>query len=73
MSTLPVVSGRTCARALQAFGFEVERQRGSHLILVRREPYAMVVVPDHKVLDRGTLRGILRQAAVSVEKFLEVL
>jgi predicted RNA binding protein YcfA (HicA-like mRNA interferase family) len=37
-------------------------QKGSHVSLVRDEPFAQVVVPDHKELDRGTLRAIIRQA-----------
>ncbi|UUO18086.1 type II toxin-antitoxin system HicA family toxin [Dolichospermum heterosporum] len=30
-------------------------------------------VPDHKELDRGTLRGIIRQAGLSVDEFIELL
>lgn len=70
MTKLPRVSGRKCIRALERHGFRVRRQRGSHVILRRDEPFAQVVVPDHKELDRGTLRGILRQAGVSVEDFV---
>lgn len=43
------------------------------MILRRDDPAAMVVVPDHKQLDRGTLRAILRQADIEVERFLETL
>ena len=43
------------------------------MVLVRLEPFAMIVIPDHKVLDRGTLRGILRQAGVSAEEFVRAL
>jgi predicted RNA binding protein YcfA (HicA-like mRNA interferase family) len=31
------------------------------------------VVPDHKELDRGTLRAIIRQAGLSVDEFVEQL
>ncbi|MBC7249144.1 MAG: type II toxin-antitoxin system HicA family toxin [Anaerolineae bacterium] len=51
MSKLPVISGRECARALEGAGFYLKRQTGSHLILRRDEPFAQVVVPDHKVMD----------------------
>lgn len=73
MSPLPVVSGRECVRALQLLGFAVARQHGSHIILCRRDPYAQVVVPDHKALDRGTLRGILRHAGIGIEEFVTLL
>jgi predicted RNA binding protein YcfA (HicA-like mRNA interferase family) len=38
----------------------VRRQEGSHVILRRAQPFAQLVVPDHKELDRGTLRAIIR-------------
>ena len=73
MSKLPQVSGRECVAALQRLDFVIVRQRGSHIILRRNDPFAQLVVPDHKQLDRGTLRSILRQADVSVEEFVAVL
>ena len=73
MSKLPVISGRKCVRALEKAGFYLKRQTGSHLVLRRDEPFAQVVVPDHKVLDRGTLRAIVRQAGLSVDEFVSLL
>lgn len=73
MSGLPVVSGQECVKALQKTGFILKRQKGSHLILRRDEPYCQITVPNHKVLDRGTLRSILRSADISTEKFVELL
>jgi predicted RNA binding protein YcfA (HicA-like mRNA interferase family) len=43
------------------------------MILRREGPFAQVVVPDHRELDRGTLRAILRQAGMDVSEFLELL
>jgi predicted RNA binding protein YcfA (HicA-like mRNA interferase family) len=43
------------------------------MVFRRREPFAQVVVPDHQELDRGTLRAIIRQAGLSIEKFLNYL
>jgi len=57
MTSLPCVSGRECVTALSEKGFQFKRQNGSHIILRRVEPFAQVVVPDHKELDRGTLRS----------------
>jgi predicted RNA binding protein YcfA (HicA-like mRNA interferase family) len=73
MSSLPVVSGGECVNALQQLGFAVVRQRGSHIILCRQSPYAQVVVPNHKELDRGTLRAILRHAGTDVDEFVDLL
>ncbi|MGB8644774.1 MAG: type II toxin-antitoxin system HicA family toxin [Anaerolineae bacterium] len=73
MSHLPQISGRECIRALQQIGFYIVRQRGSHVLLRRDQPYAEVVVPDHRELDRGTLRTIIRQAGLSVDEFVKLV
>lgn len=73
MSGLPGISGRECVRALSKAGFYVRRQEGSHLILRRDDPLAQLVVPDHRELDRGTLRAIVRQAGLSVDEFTRLL
>ena len=73
MTRIPTVSGKRCVRALQKGGFYVKRQVGSHIILRRDEPFAQVVVPDHKELDRGTLRAIIRQAGLDVTEFVDLL
>ncbi|MFM6012667.1 MAG: type II toxin-antitoxin system HicA family toxin [Dolichospermum sp.] len=73
MSKLPIISSLECVKALEKIGFVVDRQRGSHIILVREEPRTTISVPDHKELDRGTLRGIIRQAGLSVDEFIELL
>ena len=73
MSKLPRISGQECVKALKRLGFEFKRQEGSHIVLRREQPFAQVVIPDHKELDRGTLRGIIRFAGISVEKFIRLL
>jgi predicted RNA binding protein YcfA (HicA-like mRNA interferase family) len=73
VSKLPRVSGRECVRALEKAGFFVRRQEGSHIILRRTEPFAQLVVPDHKELDRGTLRAIIRHSGLTVEVFVSFL
>lgn len=73
MTRLPVLSGRECVKALQKIGFQAERQKGSHMMLYRESSSTPVVVPDHKELDRGTLRSIIRQAGLNVDEFVELL
>ena len=73
MNKLPRVSGRECVKALGKAGFYFKRQEGSHMILRRDDPFAQVVVPDHKELDRGTLRAIIRQAGLSVDEFIHLM
>ena len=73
MSKLPVVSGADCVMALEKIGFVVDRQRGSHIILVREDPRTTVSIPNHKQLDRGTLRAIIRQVGLSVDELADLL
>jgi predicted RNA binding protein YcfA (HicA-like mRNA interferase family) len=73
MTRLPCVSGREVVKALGRLGFYIKRQHGSHIILRRDNPFAQTTVPDHKELDRGTLRAILRDVHVSPEELICLL
>lgn len=73
MSKLPVVSGAECIKVLEKIEFSVVRQRGSHIVLVKEQPKTTVIVPNHKELDRGTLRAIIRQANLTVDEFIGLL
>jgi len=72
MPKLPVVSGDDLVKALEKLGYEIDRIRGSHMML-RAAGRPPLVVPRHRKLDRGTLRGILRDAGISVEELIELL
>jgi predicted RNA binding protein YcfA (HicA-like mRNA interferase family) len=73
VSRLPVISGRDFVRAMAKLGFVLDRQKGSHLILFRADPPTTLSVPDHRELDRGTLRSLLRQAGVSPAEISRLL
>ena len=74
MPRLPVVHGDRLVKALQRAGFEVTRQRGSHVRL-RHQDGRVVTVPVHakQEIGRGLLRKILRDADLSVEELLRLL
>jgi predicted RNA binding protein YcfA (HicA-like mRNA interferase family) len=61
MSKLRRVSGEEVIRALERLGFVKVRQKGSHVILKKNTPEGDIgcVVPLHRELAIGTLRGIL--------------
>jgi predicted RNA binding protein YcfA (HicA-like mRNA interferase family) len=73
MSKLPVVSGQDCVKALEKIGFYFKRQEGSQIVLRRDDPFSQVIVPNHRELDRGTLRAIIRQTGMSVDEFSKLL
>ena len=73
MSHLPRLSGRECVDALRRAGFALIRQQGSHVVLKKSEPFTQLVGPDHRELDTGTLRAIIRQSGLSIDEFLKLL
>jgi predicted RNA binding protein YcfA (HicA-like mRNA interferase family) len=68
--TLPLWTGRRVAQVLVRLGWEIARQKGSHIILVKAGHPATLSVPDHAEVARGTLRSLLRKAGISAEEFL---
>jgi predicted RNA binding protein YcfA (HicA-like mRNA interferase family) len=75
MPRLRRVSAQEAIRALERLGFDQVRQRGSHVVLKKETAEGEIgcVVPLHRELAIGTLRGILKQAGVTPEQFMESL
>jgi predicted RNA binding protein YcfA (HicA-like mRNA interferase family) len=71
MPKLPRTSGAAIVKALERLGFVRVRQSGSHVVM-RRGPTGCVV-PLHSEVKVGTLAGILRQAEVSPEDFIDIV
>jgi len=69
MGRLPVLSGVEAVRIFEKAGWTVDRQRGSHVMLVKDGHIATLSVPDHKELARGTLRSLIRAAGMTTEDF----
>jgi predicted RNA binding protein YcfA (HicA-like mRNA interferase family) len=67
------LSGEEVIRTLKRLGFTPVRQRGSHVVMKKQISGGEVgcVVPLHQELAIGTLRGILRQAGITPEEFME--
>ena len=70
MPKLPVLSGKRLIKLLQNAGFQVVRQKGSHVSL--QKDTHRTVVPLHSELAKGTLIGILKQCGMTKEE-LEIL
>ncbi|MGB8645681.1 MAG: type II toxin-antitoxin system HicA family toxin [Anaerolineae bacterium] len=71
---LPTVRPDEVIRALEKDGWEIDRQTGSHVVLVKKEHATILVVPMHKRdLPRGTLRGIIKDSGLTQEEFRKLL
>jgi predicted RNA binding protein YcfA (HicA-like mRNA interferase family) len=73
MASLPVLSGREVVKALIGDGWELARQKGSHMILVKPGSVVSLSVPDHREVAKGTLRSLIRSAGYSLEEFLDLV
>lgn len=73
MASLPVVSGARAVRAFEKAGWAQDRQRGSHIILIKAGHAASLSVPQHRELAPGTLRALLRAAGMSIVEFNALL
>ena len=74
MSRLPVVSGKDAIRAFGRLGYRISHQTGSHIILRHESPpHRHLSVPDHREIAKGTLRGLIRDAGLTVDEFTALL
>jgi len=73
MSWLPVVSGAVAAKAFERAGWRRDRQRGSHLVMIKSGHIASLSVPQHRELAPGTLRALIRAAGITVDEFAALL
>jgi len=65
MPKIKNLSGKEVVRILESFGFVVVKQRGSHIKLVRiiNNNRQILTIPNHKELDKGTLKAIFIQTS----------
>ena len=70
MPEMPILSGREVVRAFAQDGWQMVRQRGSHMILVKPGHLATLSVPDHREIAKGTLRSLIRSSGLTVAEFI---
>ena len=70
MSRLSNVSGRAAVKIFSRFGYVLDHQTGSHMILYH-ETRVTLSIPDHRELAPGLLRRLIRKAGLTVDEFLE--
>ena len=73
MTRLPRVTARDVERVLLKTGFQLSHTKGSHRSYTKGSKRVIVSFHGSKVIPPGTLMSILRQAALSVEEFQELL
>ncbi|MBI4015749.1 MAG: type II toxin-antitoxin system HicA family toxin [Candidatus Aenigmarchaeota archaeon] len=71
MKLIPLSSEKVI-KTLEIFGFQVVRQKGSHIILKHADGMS-TVVPYREEIGRGLLRSIIREAKIDREEFLKAV
>lgn len=70
---LPVVSANQVIKLLQKEGFQITRQKGSHISLHKKlegGKIILVVVPQKKEIKKGTLLSIIKQSCMTRDEFI---
>lgn len=71
---LPVISGKEAIRAFGKAGCSIDRRAKSrHIIMKKQGMKTTLSIPEHKTLDGGLLRALIRDAYISVADFNELL
>ena len=73
MPPVPLLRPQQVVRAFEKLGWEVARQRGSHIILTKAGHIASLSIPNHSQVARGTLRALIDKAALTVQEFIEAV
>jgi len=73
MGKLPVLSGREVVKIFEKDGWKRVNQVGSHITMKKKEVRAKLSIPLHREVGRGLLRGLIRDAGLSVEDFIKLL
>ncbi len=76
---MPVVSGDKLIKLLTKLGYEIVRQKGSHVRLRKKTEIGEhnITVPKHKEIAKGTLNDILSKVSlwnnISKEELVKML
>lgn len=73
MPSLPVISGQQALAAFSKDGWIFVSQKGSHMKMAKEGIPVRLIIPDHKTLDRGTLRSLIRKSGLTVDEFIKLI
>jgi predicted RNA binding protein YcfA (HicA-like mRNA interferase family) len=69
MSHLPVCSGSAAIRAFEKAGWLRDRQKGSHVTMIKPGSLFVLTIPLHGQLGPGLLRSLIRSSGLTVDEF----
>lgn len=73
MPKLPRISGKDAVKAFNKIGWEISRQRGSHIIMTKEGSIYTLSIPNKSILAPGLLRDLISKANLTVNEFVNLL
>jgi predicted RNA binding protein YcfA (HicA-like mRNA interferase family) len=73
MPAVPLLRPSEVVKAFERAGWQIARQRGSHIIMTKPGHLATLSIPEHSEVARGTLRSLIARSGMAVEDFLLLL
>ncbi len=73
MAGIPILRPSEVVKAFGKVGWEVKRQRGSHIIMTKEGSIMTLSIPNHDTVARGTLRSLIFKAGLTLNEFLELI
>lgn len=71
MPKLPIVNGKELVKILSKIGYIFDRQKGSHMIMIKNDKRS-IPVPNHKPVSYRTVEMIIKQAEITKEDFIKL-
>jgi len=71
MPPIPLLRPREVVKTFEKFGWQVARQKGSHIIMTKEGHIATLSIPNHPQVARGTLRSLISKAGMTEEEFID--
>ena len=68
--SLTLLKGCDVVRVFESLGWQVARQNGSHIIMIKEGEIVTLSIPDHREVARGTLRNLIRMAGLTIAEFV---
>ncbi|MCK4270047.1 MAG: type II toxin-antitoxin system HicA family toxin [Methanogenium sp.] len=65
------VAGKQMVKVFSRIGYQIERQRGSHIVMSKGDN--ILVIPNHNPVAKGTERELIKDAGLTVEEFNRLL
>jgi predicted RNA binding protein YcfA (HicA-like mRNA interferase family) len=71
MPPVPLLPPSDIIKRFQRLGWQIVRQKGSHIIMTKPGHIATLSIPNHQEVARGTLRSLIAKAGLTIEQFLD--